>query len=205
MVIQPHDLIQLTDAQNRMITPSTIPGWVHESLKRSPYVVVRRAPIENGKVPIGVRGADRIQRFAAHVSIDAIEKHIRPEQLISKKEWKEDKRIDLKAFRSLDVVVKVLKDYQLEWGPAGSVGFELASGQPTVNEESDLDIVIRGNENLTLNNAQTIISELGKAPARIDPQVETEEGAFSLIEYSRGTNPIMLRTINGPILVNNPF
>ncbi|WP_181351231.1 malonate decarboxylase holo-ACP synthase [Thalassobacillus sp. CUG 92003] len=204
MVIQPHDLLLLKEPLSQLRTESVIPDWVNNSLNRTPFVVVRRAPLVNGCVPIGVRGAERNQRFAAFVAIDAIVNHILPEQLVEKKVWKKNKRAtNFKAFHALELTADVLRDFR--WGPVGSVGFELASGQPTIHEESDLDIVIRGNENLTVTRAQEIITELEKAPVRIDSQFETGKGGFSLIEYSRGTSSLMLRTIEGPKLVKSPF
>ncbi|GGC83516.1 phosphoribosyl-dephospho-CoA transferase [Thalassobacillus devorans] len=204
MVIQPHDLLELKEPLKQLITDASIPDWVHDTLEDAPFVVVRRAPIKNGKVPVGVRGYTRSERFAAFISIDSIARQITPEQLAREKRWLEIQRdIYLKAIDSLDLVEEVLHVCQLDWGPVGSVGFELASGRPTIHESSDLDIVIRGIEGLSLKTAQKIIEEFDIAPARIDPLVETPEGAFSLIEYSCEVPSMMLRTKEGPILVSS--
>ncbi|WP_085506030.1 malonate decarboxylase holo-ACP synthase [Thalassobacillus devorans] len=206
MVIQTHDLLELKEPSKQLITDSFIPDWVHDTLEDAPFVIVRRAPIKNGKVPVGVRGYTRSERFAAFISTDSITRQITPEQLSREKRWSEiGRNIYLKAIDSLNLVEEVLHACQLDWGPVGSVGFELASGLPAIHESSDLDIVIRWKEGLSVKTAQKIIDEFDKAPARIDPLVETPEGAFSLIEYSREVPSMMVRTKEGPNLVSSSF
>ena len=41
------------------------PEWVVQELRRAPWVVVRRASVREGLIPVGVRGAARCMRFAA--------------------------------------------------------------------------------------------------------------------------------------------
>jgi phosphoribosyl-dephospho-CoA transferase len=89
----------------------------------------------------------------------------------------------------------------LTWGPTGSVGFELATGQEAVTEKSDIDIVIRISEEFTITFAQKIENGLKNLPFRIDVQLEMKEGAFSLSEYvnSEGKE-VLFRTMDGPFL-----
>jgi phosphoribosyl-dephospho-CoA transferase len=205
MDVKPHDLLRVKDI-TQLITISTEPEWVKEELTLAPYVVVRRAPIENGKIPVGIRGKSRDQRFAAFLKWNAVAEHVAPEQFVSQKAWKKSPRYhQIHALRVLDLVDEIFLSYQLSWGPTGSVGFELASGMPTVTAKSDVDIVVRAPDFLSVETAKKIVRELSHFPVRIDPQIETPNGAISLIEYSRGENPILLRTAEGPQLIANPW
>ncbi len=86
-------------------------------------------------------------------------------------------------------------------GPTGSVGFEFASGAEVVTTTSDLDVLIRLSSCLSVEQAQLIVNQLKECPVSVDVQVETEKGAFSLVEYARGEKTLLLRTVYGPSLV----
>jgi phosphoribosyl-dephospho-CoA transferase len=60
-VVNPHDLLHLAPG-----TPdfSDAPAWVAASLKRAPFVVVRRAVSVNGLIAVGIRGSTRSERLA---------------------------------------------------------------------------------------------------------------------------------------------
>ncbi|MGQ7277389.1 malonate decarboxylase holo-ACP synthase [Brevibacillus thermoruber] len=205
MDVKPHDLLRVTDI-TRLVTRPTEPEWVNEALTLAPFVVVRRAPIENGKIPVGIRGKSRTQRIAAFLERNAVALHVAPEQFVSQKAWKKSPRYQrIKALRVLDFIENVFLTYHLSWGPTGSVGFELASGVPTVTDKSDVDIVVRAPHFLSVETAKQIVCELSKSPVRIDPQLETPKGAISLIEYSRDDPPMLLRTEEGPRLIGNPW
>ena len=45
-----------------------------------------------------------------------------------------------------------------------------------------------------------IVEELQRSPVRVDVQVETLAGAFSLLEYARDPGPVLLKTMFGPKL-----
>ncbi|WP_408010102.1 malonate decarboxylase holo-ACP synthase [Pseudalkalibacillus sp. A8] len=200
-MIQPHDLLKIKEG-NHLIEKENLPGWLSPYVSDVRYVVVRRAPIIDREIPIGIRGKTRTERFGTFIPIGDVIERITPEQLAKGQIWKTYpfyERYDV--FQALDLVESVLQQYQLSWGPTGSVGFELASGQPTITETSDLDIIIRTND-IPIDAAREIVSAFEEANVRIDPLVEMQDGAISLIEYSKGQPPILIRTTDGPKLIN---
>ena len=58
-----HDLLEI-DAERFLQGQSSVPAWVAESLRQTPFVVVRRGPVSEQEIPIGVRGAHRNERWA---------------------------------------------------------------------------------------------------------------------------------------------
>lgn len=205
MDIKAHDLLRLNNLSS-LIATHPEPEWVQEALTKAPFAVVRRAPVKNGEIPVGIRGSSRSERFAAFILEESITEHITPESLVEQKAWKQSpRRNEIYALGCLDRIDEILQFYQLPWGPGGSVGFELASGMATVTAASDLDIVVRPPSFLSIEEAEGILHEFSTLPVKVDAQVETPNGAISLIEYVRGGSQILLRTMDGPRLVKNPW
>lgn len=205
MELKANDLLRIKDSSSLVGDFQQNP-WIDEALKRAPLVVVRRAPIINDRVPVGIRGSDRNQRCAAIILRSTIIDRITPEQLAEGKLWRTNKQIrESKLFPSLEVIDAILSNRGMAWGLTGSVGFELASGVPTVTITSDLDIVIRVPSFLAVKTAKKLITELAQVPIQVDIQMETPKGGVALAEYARGDNPVLLRTVNGPKLVTNPW
>ncbi|TWT08032.1 malonate decarboxylase holo-ACP synthase [Planococcus sp. CPCC 101016] len=199
MELNPHDLLEIESAKE-LTSLSDIPEWVKSSIAEAPFVVVRRARASEGWIAVGIRGKERNERFAAFVPVDRILRRITPEQLTRERKWNGKSK---EIFRGLEEIGKVLDYHSLEWGPTGSIGFELASGKETTKKTSDIDIVIRFSKNFTLNFARMIEAELKNNQFRVDIQIETSEGAFLLNEYlASGEKPILLRTVDGPRLKN---
>jgi phosphoribosyl-dephospho-CoA transferase len=197
MELNPHDLLEINNITD-LTSFTPFPEWVEQSIAAAPFVVVRRAQAAAGNVAVGVRGSQRNERFAAFLSVDRMIRRIPPEQLANERKWVNQQK---EIFRSLDRINEIMNVYSLVWGPAGSVGFELASGKETTTETSDIDLVIRFNKLLTEKLACELEAELKKLTIRVDVQVETEYGAFSLNEYAAsGEKPILVRTMNGPLL-----
>ena len=204
--VAPHDLLRLRDGAD-LAFPSPLPGWVLEALNRAPFVVVRRAPLlGGGLVPVGVRGPSRRDRFAAHIPIDAVAERIAPEQLAAARPWRgSPRRTSIPALRGLEVADRALGSLGLCWGPTGSVGFELASGLPTTSLGSDLDLLLRCHEPLSVSDARRLLAVLAAAPVRVDAQIETPNGSVALTEYACGEAAMLLRTTDGPRLVDDPW
>ncbi len=198
-MIEPHDLLKI-DPKN-LISYSPIPAWAIQSLRIAPYVVVRRANTPKGKIAIGIRGRARSERFGAFIPEDAIIHQIKPENLTDTKLW-ENKQSPV--FSSLKIAREILDKYKLVWGPGGSAGFELAAEVRAVTSESDLDIVLRTPNPISVNQAASITKDLQDCPARVDIQAETPFGAISLMEYAKGSS-LLLKTKNGPLLCDNPW
>lgn len=201
MALEPHDLLKI--APKNIISHSPIPAWAVHSVETTPLVVVRRVHAPEGQVAIGIRGRARNERFAAFLPEHCVNQQIKPEHLTTRDRWK-DKQ--LPAFSTIEFAADLLEGHGFIWGLSGSVGFELASGVETVTLNSDLDLIIRAPEPLPIHIAAQVVDEFNKRPIRIDVQVETPVGAFSLMEYARGGNrPILLRTTFGPKLSSNPW
>ncbi|MGC1302704.1 MAG: hypothetical protein WA840_10050, partial [Caulobacteraceae bacterium] len=58
-----HDLLRVAGGA-RLIADGVQPDWVEGALAGAPWVVVRRAGLRDGWVPVGVRGVARNQRWA---------------------------------------------------------------------------------------------------------------------------------------------
>lgn len=203
--MKPHDLLKIKDV-NLFLASHKDPKWIKESLICAPYVVVRRSPINNKKIPIGIRGTSRNHRFASFIHSSEVESTVTPEDLVAKKTWKHSSRYnELVILQALEAVDEIVKEYGFIWGPTGSAGFELASGTPTLTEMSDLDLVIRAPEFLVAEEAVQLFTELSSLGIRADIQIETPNGAISLAEYVRGDKQVLLRTMDGPVLTGNPW
>ncbi|MDR5823538.1 malonate decarboxylase holo-ACP synthase [Caballeronia sp. LZ043] len=201
---RPHDLLRLTPDAPPF---EGAPGWVAAALARAPFVVVRRAPPLGGKLAVGVRGSVRGERFGTWLDVGWIEAKFTPEDLRTCEP--EPARRALPAFTLMRGIAGMLDDRALRWGPAGSAGFELASGVPAITPASDLDLILRADTPLPRDDASALFDALSQAAqrygTRIDVQIETPEAAFSLAEYARPQLRVMLRHAAGPRLVDDPW
>lgn len=75
----PHDLLWGMAPAH---LPGDAPDWAVEALRLGHPVVVRRALCADGQIAVGLRGAHREQRYAAQMPRAAIQRRLRPEQLI---------------------------------------------------------------------------------------------------------------------------
>lgn len=200
MALEPHDLLKVNPRD--IISHSLIPEWVVHSLETAPFVVVRRVYAPKGQAAIGVRGKKRYERFGAFLPENCIIKQIKPEDLAAIDQLK-DKQ--LLVFAAMELAKDIFNAHRISWGPGGSVGFELASGVETVTSKSDLDLIVRSPEPLEVCKVREIVEELKKCPVRVDVQVETPAGAFSLVEYARGSGQVLIKTMFGPKLSSNPW
>ena len=205
--LKTHTLVRIEGAQAlATASESALPDWVAGSLWRAPWVVIRRAPIHAGLLPVGVRGESRQQRFAAWLCPGEALELATPQALAA--------CTPTRAVAPLAVlphVERIMREHGLArlWGPAGSVGFELASGKPTVTTSSDLDLVIEvAGPALIASKAVSLWNALAALPVRVDVLLETPRGAVALSEYIRaraGDNhpSFVLRTLTGPRLVES--
>jgi phosphoribosyl-dephospho-CoA transferase len=183
----------------------SVPAWVPESLARAPWVVVRRARMQAGLIPVGVRGRARGERFAAWLAPDAVAARVTPEYLAAARCWRHVPRARrVGCLRVLDAVDELCTSLGLAWGPTGSVGFELATGVPSAGVDSDLDVLIRAPQPWSLQKAREMADYLNRLPARVDAQLEVPAGAVALDEYVRGGR-VLLRAPDGPALTRDPW
>jgi phosphoribosyl-dephospho-CoA transferase len=202
--VRTHDLLEI-DANQFIAAQAAGPKWVEESLRRSPFVVVRRGRVTDQEIPVGVRGPERNQRWATFCHPKLVRSILTPPHLLAGN-IPIARAKAIPALRAFDL----LKDRWLRlgrpWGPGGSVGFELATGNLVANEQSDLDIVIYADTRMTIDEAKSLLAQTMDLSAVADIRVETLVAGFSLAEYARaGFTGILLRTPNGHVLGNDPW
>jgi phosphoribosyl-dephospho-CoA transferase len=202
--VRTHDLLEI-DASVFISGDLSAPAWVDEVLRKSPFVVVRRGRATDQEIPIGVRGAERNQRWPAFCHPTSVKTILTPPQLL--KRTVPTLRADATpALRALQVLKDRWMDLDHPWGPGGSVGFELATGRHVVKPESDLDVVIYAEDKITREQARSLQVRTMNLLVAVDIRVETLGCGFSLIEYARGGNEgILLRTPAGVELGDDPW
>ena len=197
MQARPHDLLRLADVPGLQAHHTDAPDWVWRSLLETPWAVVRRRRGAPGRVPLGVRGRARHERHAIDVHVDAVAERIRPEDLRGRLTDLPPDKPAARTAVALTEWLKRLDEAGVSWGPAGSVGFQLATGRSVVTAQSDLDLVVR----LGSLAAVRAIPPMPSVPGRVDCLVELPEGAVAWAELAAGSPVIMLRTADGPCLV----
>jgi phosphoribosyl-dephospho-CoA transferase len=206
-LMQTHCLLRIIDPASAVSAAEGVPPWVAEQLTRTPWVVVRRAHWSHGLVPVGVRGYTRAQRFAGWLQPASVVSSVTPLQLAARRDWARAPRAAPAALAALPGVESLMARTALatRWGPAGSVAFELASGCATVTAASDLDLVLQLDAALAAAPAAALLGQLMQLPARADVLLETPAGAVALGEYARGRPPYLVRTTQGPRLLDDPW
>jgi phosphoribosyl-dephospho-CoA transferase len=202
--VRTHDLLEI-DANQLIAAEASAPQWVEESLRKSPFVVARRDPATVERIPVGVRGAERNQRWATFCHPKFVKGILAPPQLL--RHTVAISRSDLiPAFRAFTILKDRWRDLDHRWGPAGSIGFELATGNLAANPRSDLDIVVYADGRMALDEAKSLHADVIDLPAVVDIRVETPVCGFSLSEYAQAeSSSILLRTPSGRLLGNNPW
>jgi len=205
--LQTHSLLRI-DSVAELLSATLLPGWVTEALLRAPWVVVRRAPLQDGLLPVGVRGAARAARFAAWLPPGRVLDCLTPLQLAARHDWRGHPRSrQFSALAAMAGVGSIMARASLDarWGPSGSVAFELASGCATVTSASDLDLIVQADDRLPPAAARELLEELAQLPARADVLLETPGGGVALREFARARTPFLARTPEGPRLLHDPW
>jgi len=201
-VLEPHDLVWLPGA-DALWAPDPQPVWVRRAMALAPVVVVRRGQAPDGRIPVGVRGFTRSERFAASVDPQCVLRRVRPEELLAVLELV---RTGVPALRVLNRINQAWTALALPWGPIGSAGFQLATGMPAITAASDLDLLIRAAAPLTRAQANTLLQAADGQEVAVDVQVETPFGSVSLRELAAPSCPqILMKTGQGPRLVLDPW
>jgi phosphoribosyl-dephospho-CoA transferase len=179
-------------------------SWVRPALEKYPWVVARRAVSTDDRIAVGVRGQERQQRWGGFMRRDQIVKTVAPWHL--RFGLANTVRLGLPAMQSLCFLEIELASLSNDWGPGGSVGYELASRAPVVTPESDLDLVIRAPDRFDRELARHLLRKTALAPAKVDVRIETSWCGFSLEEYARSTSEkLLVRTSTGARLTTDPW
>lgn len=186
-----------------LVADLPFPDWAKESIRSTPYMVMRRAKSGNGLVPVGIRGPQRGQRMAYWLPEKLIEEVITPFDLTDPGNWKAVYGTTVpETVRTLLQISTLMHDTGYRWGPTGSTGFELATGFPTIKESSDLDLVIEVPQILNVKTAKLLLDRIGDiSTVRLDVQVNTAAGGFSLAEYTRSST-VLVKTTLGPVILD---
>jgi phosphoribosyl-dephospho-CoA transferase len=202
--VRTHDLLEI-DANQFIAAQTSAPQWVEENLRKSPFVVVRRGLATQQEIPVGVRGAQRNQRWATVCHPKFVKNMLTPPQLLLRAALTARTNAT-PALRALNDIKDRWMDFNRPWGPGGSVGFELASGRHVATPESDLDIVLYAERRMTAEEAKSLCDRAMNLPAVVDIRVETPVCGFSLKEFA-GWSPaaILLRVPRGIVLAKDPW
>ncbi len=202
MEIKVHDIVQF-ETINHIETSIKLPDWVKDAPASQNFGVVRRMPITNKTVPIGLRGDTREKRFGAFIQESNIIELITPDSLVGRIDQFDDRLY----FSALNTIKEEFEKDKLIWGPTGSVGFEIATSIPVTTTNSDIDICLYL-EQIDTELLEKIGGFLESLDRRIDVQVEIPFiGAFILNDYLKNRDAgFIVKTKFGPhlcMIVNN--
>jgi phosphoribosyl-dephospho-CoA transferase len=158
------------------------------------------------RVPVGLRGATRNERCAAHVAADRVIRKVAPQDIARHvSNDLSNREAQLPCLRALARLARELDGSSLSWGVTGSVGFTLASGLDVLRADSDLDLLVRSGDKGDAEALRALGLSTIDTESRVDVQVESPYGAFALKEWLRTGGPVLLKTADGPILCDDPW
>ena len=198
----PHHLVQIDPEAILIEEGDSWPVWAGASLAAAPWAVVRHGRAAPGFVAVGIRGPGRAARWGTELSMSGVLEVRAPESLRNCEAW--DSLPDVAAVRSLRALAAGLSSTQLCWGPAGSVGFSIATGWIVCNDASDLDIVVRCSTRPQRGVLEHLAALLSRQEARVDCQVIMPAGTAHLDDLI-GEDPVLLRTHDGPYFCVDPW
>ena len=123
--VRTHDLLEI-DAKRFISCHPRTPEWVVKNLHTTPFVVVRRGLATWPVIPVGVRGVDRNQRWAATCAFNLVKSILAPPQLLRRSVPKSRENA-IPAFRALNLMKERWRDLDYPWGPGGQYWFRACS------------------------------------------------------------------------------
>src|SRR5258708_13633707 len=179
--LRPHYLLKIDTAAISFGNSSfneSVPASVRRDLEETNFVVVRRGVIDGRWVPIGIRGSQRFQRWAAWYPPDAIQEIVKPMDLLTRVNTVNHRNTS-PAHRALRSLMNAWRSLIYPWGPAGSLGFEVATGKQTTTMQSDLDVLIYADEPFPPRDSQRLLTSAVDLQTKIDIRITTPLSAFS--------------------------
>lgn len=198
--LRPHDLLFVSSLPDKGKWPT---WFIQDQLQTRP-VVVRRAVHENSLIPVGIRGQGRSERYATMIDSKVINRVVSPEFIVKQQAWLNVQKNEIPHWVTLECLNSIIKQYGIEWGLCGSLAFELATEIPTANNNSDIDIRIIAPTPFDSFLFSIINEKINSLSIRVDCQIETPYGAFSLKEWYQSSS-VLLKTNQGPLLTNDPW
>jgi hypothetical protein len=124
--VRTHDLLEI-DATQFLSIQASVPAWAERELRRTPFLVVRRGGAGHA-IPVGIRGPERNQRWAAFCEPKLVKSILSPPQLL---------RRTVPAFRRETVPALTRYSFSKIAGQAFTVpgdqeGASASSGNPPV-------------------------------------------------------------------------
>lgn len=196
MEVKVHDIVKFNNL-DQLEPISVIPDWVYDAQSAANYGVVRRMPISNQLIPIGLRGNSREQRFGTFIHENHVVEVMTPNSLVNRIDRFNDKFY----YPILNEIRDQFQKFDLIWGPTGSIGFEIATSINVTTGKSDIDLSI-----YVETIEESLLEEVGKClngfSKPIDVQVEVPNiGAFLLKDYLNNKDQgFIVRTAFGPHL-----
>lgn len=215
--MRPHDLLWIEAAALRLRPEDGEDTDNAQLLARAPWadadwlrdapVVVRRDSGPAGWLPVGVRGRHRGQRCAAWLPTHAVMRCVTPAQIAAAQAWRHlPDAQHVAAVAAIPPIAARLDAAAIPWGIGGSVGFALATGQPVLRADSDLDLIVRATDAAAFAPmVEALSAVVASATVRIDVQIDTPAGGFALAEWLRTGGPVLLKTATGPRLLSDPW
>ena len=205
VTFEAHDLVWLKNGtlERQRAWARDLPDWALSELKLNNPLIVRRAPTTPDKIPVGIRGRQRSQRYATFIPYAEVARKVRPTALRTCSVHPD--RIFLPSLTAWGKLRSQASDVPYPWGPAGSCAYELATQSDWVTQTSDLDIVVYIDRPISRSEAKGLLKVFGSDACRTDVQVVTPKGGMALIEWARESEYILLKTNHGPILTNKPW
>ena len=203
-VLRPHDLVWVAAGA----LDAEAPAWARRVIAAGEPVVVRRAPRETDRVPVGVRGRDRGQRYGTWIDSNAIRDHKTPETVAleaARSDFFRCAQSSIPAIRLLSDAAKLLDAQGWRWGVIGAVAYQLVSGRAVCRAASDLDLLVRAAWPLSRVNAAAFNNRLAALPTRCDVQIETPAGGVALAEWASAAREVLVKSDAGPYLTVDPW
>ncbi len=177
-----------------LVTEQKIPAWVYDALQQFPLVVVRRGIGTKGVslIPIGIRGKQREQRFGCWVKREAVQRAIKPEHIMLPYTGP--------YAAALQQIKEILHPYAIPWGPTGSVGYQLAAQIQCTHVNSDLDLLLKPCNKVSVQDARIIYAQLRPIKPQVDAVLYTGKGFLVLEEYACQSPPYLMKTQAGAAL-----
>ena len=191
---RPHDLLFLHRPETFGAAGGR-PDWLNPAAP----LVVRREATAPGVVPVGARGLARNERCKGYVAVAAVARRVTPEMLRPA-----TLTAGLPCLDALRALAPRLDALGVAWGPAGGVGFYLASALPVLKDGSVLDLLVRLPRRPPAALVDALCALQDGQPCRIDIQLDTGAGGCALAEYARGGR-VLLKTADGPLFTGDPW